>query len=296
MTTAARAVEEWTGVGVSLAEIEKQLRTLRNAAGPAGIPDLRTSVLTHIAWVPPEWEQPATDTLAGLAERHPSRTILLVPDPDAGEDRLDAELAYRCYSLHRLERQVCSEVVTLRLRRARAAAPASIVAPLLIADLPVFLRWRGRPPFGDGAFEQLLDLAHRLVVDSGEWPDVPDAYGELVGTFERAAVSDIAWARTEPWRRSLSRLWPGIAEIETLAVAGPAAEAHLLAGWLRSRLQRPVEAEHEARDRLERVEVDGDEIEPPADPPRTSSDLLSDELDRFRRDRIYEAAARAAGA
>ena len=41
-------------------------------------------MLTHLAWIPSEWEQAATDTLAGLAERHPSRVILLLPDRRGG--------------------------------------------------------------------------------------------------------------------------------------------------------------------------------------------------------------------
>ena len=294
MTTAAGAVEEWTGVGVSLADVEKQLRAMRAAPGPAGVPDLRTSVLTHIAWVPPEWQQAATDTLEGLAERHPSRVILLVPDPDAKEDRLDADLYERCFVRPGVERQVCSEVVILRLLGTKAVAPATIVAPLLIADLPVFVRWRGRPPFGTDTFDQLVVLAERLVVDSAEWPDVPDAYRLRVDVFEHAATSDIAWARTLGWRRRLAALWPEIATIETLGVTGPTAEAHLLAGWLRSRLGRGVGLEHEPAGELELIAVDGDELEPPRDPPASGSDLLSDELDRFTRDRVYEAAVRGA--
>ena len=51
--------------------------------------------------------------------------------------------------------------------------------PLLVTGLPVFLRWRGRPPFGEPTAEQLVDVCDRLIVDSGEWPDVPGAYREL---------------------------------------------------------------------------------------------------------------------
>ena len=75
----------WSGTIGSLAEVSKRLQGLRDETAVDGT-DLRTSVLTHIAWVPPEWAQAATDTLAGLAERHPSRVILLLPEPDAGED------------------------------------------------------------------------------------------------------------------------------------------------------------------------------------------------------------------
>ncbi len=40
--------------------------------------------MTHLAWVPAEWHEAAVDTLAGLGERHPSRGILLFPEPSGG--------------------------------------------------------------------------------------------------------------------------------------------------------------------------------------------------------------------
>jgi glucose-6-phosphate dehydrogenase assembly protein OpcA len=290
----ATELERWSGEGVSVAEIERSLAALRAQAEVDGAPFLRTSVLTHMAWIPPEWEQQALDTLSGLAERHPSRTILLLPQPDGEHDGIDADLSLRCFELPGEERLVCTEVIELRLRGTRRHAPASIVAPLLIADLPVFLRWRGQPPFDGAAFEQLVDTVDRLVVDSTEWEDVPAAYGPLADRFERVAVSDIAWARTQRWRRQLASLWPGIGGVRRIRVRGTGAQAHLLAGWLGARLGRPVALEHEAADRLLGVDVDGEPTPfPPGDPP-AASDVLSDELERYGRDRIYEEAARAA--
>jgi glucose-6-phosphate dehydrogenase assembly protein OpcA len=276
-----------TAENVSLGQIERDLARLRDEAG------MRTSVLTHMAWVPPEWERAAHDTLAGLAERHPSRTILLLPEPDA-EDGLEAQVSLHPFTLPGLEQNVCSEIIELRLRGRRTLAPASIVSPLLIADLPAFLRWRGRPPFGEQAFEQLIEVADRLIVDSTEWPDLPADYAPLAEVFDRVAVSDIAWARTSRWRVQLASLWPEIAAVERIHVHGTAAQANLLAGWLRSRLGRTIALEHTSADRLEGVDVDGRAAPfPPGDPP-ASSDLLSDELDRYGRDPVYEAAVRAA--
>jgi hypothetical protein len=270
-----------------LAEIERELARLRDDSG------MRTSVATHMAWVPAEWERAAFDALEGLAERHPSRTILLLPEPD-GEDGLEAEVSLHCFTLPGLEEDVCSEIIELRLRGKRTVAPASIVAPLLIADLPAFLRWRGKPPFGEQAFEQLIGVADRLIVDSTEWPDLPAGYSQLAEIFERVMVSDIAWARTSRWRRQLASLWPGIAEVERIHVRGTAAQAHLLAGWLRSRLGRVVALEHTPAEKLEGVDVDGEPAQfPPGEAP-APSDLLSDELDRYGRDRVYETAVGAA--
>jgi glucose-6-phosphate dehydrogenase-like protein OpcA len=293
--TARVEVEQWSGEGVRLADVEDALSKLRAASAPAGgPPNLRTSVMTHIAWVPSDWGEQARAALAGMAERHPSRAILLFPEPDSGVDRIDADVSLEDYAIPGVDRNVCSEVVELRLLGKRAKAPASIVGPLLISDLPVFLRWRGEPTWESQELEQLVNIADRMIVDSTEWDDLPYPYRRLAQLFDRTAVSDIAWARTSRWRMILASLWPDIADVRTIRVRGTEAQAHLLAGWLRARLGRPdLGLEHVVADRLEGIDLDGEPVSfPPGDPP-PPSDVLSEELDRYTRDTVYEAAVRA---
>ena len=275
----------------SVREIEREVAALRIAPGE-DVPYQRTSVMTHTAWVPPEWVEAAEDVLAGLAERHPSRTIVLVPEPEE-QDGLEATVGVQVFPSGE-ERQVCAETIRIHLKGRRASAPASVVQPLFLPDLPAFLRWRGVPSFGSDAFESLVGVVDRLIVDSTEWPELPEAYGHLTGVFDRVVVSDIAWARTSRWRRQLASLWPEIRNVERLRVTGTAPQAQLLAGWLSSRLDRPVQVEHEPAEMLESVEIDGKPAPfPPGDPP-APSDLLSEQLDRFERDRVYEEAVRSA--
>jgi len=290
-------LDDWTGKDVRLTEVEKRLRRLHDemesdGSAPPGL-RIQTRVMTHMAWVPPEWLEQARETLAGLAERHPSRTILLVPKPDE-PDGLDAEVSLQCFDVEGATDEVCSEVIELTLRGNRANAPASVVLPLLVADLPAFLRWRGRPPFGSAQWEGLVEVADRVIVDSTEWPDIPDAYTQLGEAFDRTAVSDIAWARTSRWRGRLATMWPRVADVSRIKVRGTRAQALLLAGWLRSRLHHDVAVEHEESERLVGIEVDGEAAPFPAGDRPPSSELLSDELERFGRDRVYEAAALAA--
>ncbi len=273
--------------------MERQLGELREREAADGTPDLRTSVMTHVAWAPPKWADAARKTLAGLDERHPSRTILLFPEPGR-KDLIDVTVSMRCYAVHGVSREVCSEVIELRLGGKRAQAPASIVQPLLISDLPTFCRWRGEPPWGKPELEQLVNVCDRLVVDSSEWARVPAAYERLSELFERIAVSDIAWARTREWRGRIAELWPGIKKAERLSVAGPKADALLLAGWLRSRLRREVALTRRSARELTRVAVDGVAVDAPLGGAPSPSDLLSAELDLFGRDPIYEAAVKAA--
>lgn len=264
-------VDEWADDCATVSEIEDALIELRLRRGFEAKRNLRTTMLTHLAWVPEEWQEAATETLAGLAERHPSRTVLLFPEPDA-QDGLAARVFLECYEVPGSTRHLCNEIVELRLRGARTRAPASIALPLVLPDLPIFLRWRGRPDFGSPVLEQLVDMVDRLVVDSSEWPDVPAAYAELARLFDRIAVSDIAWRRSLPWRAFLARAWPELPD----RIEGPPAEAALVAGWLRSRGGVDVAVER------------GDDL--PFDERLDPSELLSEQLDVFGRDRVYEAA------
>ncbi len=279
----------WSGTDVSVAEIEVELARLReNPDGDDGAPRQRTSVMTHVAWVPPEWLGAARRTLEGMEARHPSRTLLLVPEPESSSE-IDCQLSVPCYAAG--DRDVCGEVIELHLGGDRVRAPASIVVPLAISDLPVFLRWRGEPRFEGSQWGELVELADRVIVDSAEWEEL--RYAELALSFARTALSDLAWARVHPWRVALARRWPGIARAE-IAIAGPRAEGTLLRAWLEARLERTLAPVEPASGLA--VRLDGEEVAADDEPLGTPSDLLSAELDRPGHDRIYEEAVRRAAA
>lgn len=275
-----------------VADIERRLAQLRVAQQDDGVPELRTSTMTHVVWAPPQWLPRARRVLDGLAERHPARTIFLVPEP-ARADGVSARATVRDFELG-AGREVLSEVIEIRLRGRAAEHPASIVLPLLISDLPAFCRWRGEPGFAGSALAELASVCDRFVVDSSEWRHLPRAYVGLAALFDRLCVSDLAWRRGLPWRERLADRWPGIRRAERLRVEGPRADALLLAGWLRSRLRRDVGLTRRHADVLTAVHVDGDPVEPPTGDRPSGSELLSAELDSLARDRVYEAAVRAA--
>src|SRR3954468_18125715 len=79
-------------------EIERELAALRDASSaPGQAPNQRTSVMTHLAWGPGGREGAAGRTMAGLAEQHPSRTILLFPRPDEN-DELGMDASVQCFA------------------------------------------------------------------------------------------------------------------------------------------------------------------------------------------------------
>jgi glucose-6-phosphate dehydrogenase assembly protein OpcA len=277
---------------VTIRDIERELGRLREVStAPDQAPRLRTSVMTHLAWVPERWVEAVEGVMGELGERHPSRVILLFPLPDDSRDAIDAEVDLRCFMREGEEREVCSEVISLRLCGSRSSAPSTIVQPLLVSDIPVFLRWRGDLPFGAAEFEQLVEIADRLVVDSREWGDPEGSFGPLTERFDQTVVSDIAWARTHPWREAVAALWPDVADARRLRVAGPKAEASLLSAWLASRLGCEVDLHVEPAGEIELVEVDGRAATARLEA-KSPADLLSDQLEIFGRDRIYEEAVR----
>jgi glucose-6-phosphate dehydrogenase assembly protein OpcA len=277
-----------------VAEVERQLALARCRQLEDATPELRASTMTHIVWAPPEWLSRVHKVLAGLEERHPARTILLVPRP-RGAAKVTAKVDVRDFDVSD-GHEVLSEVIELRLHGASARHPGSLVQPLLISDLPAFCRWRGEPPWGSVALAELVSACDRLVVDSSEWPAPTRRYGRLAGLFDEIAISDLAWRRGLPWRAALASLWPGIRRAEHLLVEGPQADAELLAGWLQSRLRRPIRLTRRRADTIAAVSVDGEPVKRPPGPRPTGSELLSAELDTVSRDAVYEAAVLAVSA
>jgi hypothetical protein len=275
----------------TISEIDRELAR-RRVDPKTGEPIQRTSVMTHIAWVPMQWVEAAEDVLAGLAERHPSRTIRARARPDA-EDGLEATPRSTAYPLGQ-GRMVCVETIRVHLNGSRAEVPASVVQPLLLPDLPVFLRWRGLPPFGERPFEELVDVVDRLIVDSTEWPELQAPYAQLVEIFDRgdrlrhrlgaheplATAARIALARDQGRKDDRGDRDRGAGQ----AARGLAALAARARRRARARAVRPARG-REGRRRADAV---------PAGRSPDPADLLSDELDRFTRDRVYEDAVRSA--
>lgn len=285
----AAALDEEAGRRLtSVAAIRDELNRLRDEAGGASSPAARTSVMTQVAWVPEQWKDAAVAAFGGLEDAHPSRAILLFPEPAAEGCGFEGEVFLRTFG--RGGKQISAEMIVIWLHGATCELAASVVTPLVRSGLPVFLRWRGELAFGSSQLDDLVDLADRLIVDGREWTGPQQGYERLPDLFDRAAVSDVAWARTEPWRRAVAELWPGISSAQTLRVRSPEPEALLLSCWVRTRLGRDVELQHEPADEIELVAMDGHQAIPVNGGERSPSALLSHELELGTRDPIYEEA------
>src|SRR2546430_643029 len=81
--------------------------------------------------------RPSGGALAGLGAHSPSRTLVLRRH---GADRLDAEAVIECELSDAAGRVgVCHDRVTLTADDARLEHAASLLAPLLLSDLPTVL-------------------------------------------------------------------------------------------------------------------------------------------------------------
>jgi glucose-6-phosphate dehydrogenase assembly protein OpcA len=265
----------WEQHGTSVKEIEAQLARLWGAAEAAsdsatiftekGLPHARTSVLNLIVTVVgAAAAERVVQTMESLGVRHPSRAIVLVADPEAPGDALDARISTHCQvAAATPNERICYEEVVLTVRGESAEHLTGVVAPLLIHDLPTYVWWPGDPPFGHPVFDQLVELADRLIIDSSDFIELLTGMRRLANLRHRAGVGDLAWERLSPWQERIAQFFdaprfrrylPNLSRMHIrYAVPGargggsrrgpslatcaqPMAQAMLLAGWLAARL------------------------------------------------------------
>lgn len=238
---------------VDVSAIERELAALwrEAAAGREGAPAMLRACMSNLVvfCADPEEARAAQEDLAAVAERHPSRAILLVAQGGPRDDALDASVSAVCH-LTGPGRAICSEHVLVSAGRGALQALPSAVRSLLIGDLPTSLWWAARePPLAGGAlFGELASLADQVIYDSAGWQDPAAGVVETASWAEEAAeaaLSDLAWRRLKPWRRALGQaLDParlpgalaGLAELELEHGPHGLPEAWLLVGWLAGRL------------------------------------------------------------
>src|SRR5205085_853152 len=192
----------WQSDGVTVGQVESALSDLRRHEERAAV---RTSVLTLVVVAKDAEEADQTlDVVRHLGARHPSRTLVLVPEDDGDESRLDANAAVRL--LERDGRTVCVEEVILEVRGRARHHLDSLVEPFTLPDLPVAVWLPSRLP---SAGDPLLEAADRVIVDTRVVGSQADALSKLASLSKRCAVTDLSWTRLKPWRQLLASLFEG---------------------------------------------------------------------------------------
>jgi glucose-6-phosphate dehydrogenase assembly protein OpcA len=251
-----RGGETWQSTSVDVAAIEAALAQLWTQAGhrPEGgrrRPPIRSSVMNLLVYVPrAEDAALVTEAIAALTERHPSRTIYVVADPNAPTSSLDASVTTHCSAAD--SGRLCWEQIHITAHGATAAHVPGVVIPLVRPDLPTYLWWMGDTPCEAELFRRMVDLCDRLIVDSGFFARPIEGLAQLAAHQQRAAgdrgVGDVHWMRLTPWRNLAAQFFDG-AELRPYASCidsvrlsytydehthGGLGQALLLAGWLAS--------------------------------------------------------------
>jgi glucose-6-phosphate dehydrogenase assembly protein OpcA len=246
--TLARERSEWRGADVSAGEVAERLTALNREHASHEHSHAATRTLNLLV-------APAHDVapdelmiqLAGLSERHPSRTIVM-REHDAPQ--LDAHVAIDCtIGSGAGSAGHCHDMALLVADAQRLAHADSLVRPLRVAGLPTVL-WL--PGTGTSrAQDSLAALADAVVLDTAaaSGPSLPAAFARAAA-LDLARVRDVAWLRLRRWRRHVAARFddpaaPALLErVERLELrsCGPQqASALLLAGWIAARAGWSVE-------------------------------------------------------
>ena len=270
MATTLAAPAVWTGTGVRIAEVARQLRELRAQLGD-DLSSTTTSVMNLVAWAPNLGEAIDVEAVAdALCDNQPSRVVIVVPAD--GGDRIDARVEVMSHTRPATGRTLLVEQIILTLHGAVAAHAGSAVIPLLRSELPTFLWWPTAPDPTSPTFLELLRVADRLVSETGRGLRGHVALERLasVARDSPAPVTDLAWAVLTAWRQVITTALRGT-DLAALRSQGtsvtvtcpsgePSLEAHLLAGWLMDTLGNATTvrfAERPGAEDILGVKIDG---------------------------------------
>ena len=243
---------DWHGQDVSLDEVLGQLTRLRAelvVPGPHdyNLPHARNSVMNLVAVAADDdVAGRAATTGAELGAQHPSRTIIIQPNP-SGKPRIDASIRTHAHDLV-AGVPIQYEEIRLKVQGDPANFLYSLVEPFLLPDVRTHLWWLGTPLWESETFREVLPFVDTLVVDSGHFERPYSSFLALARIEDAMhppqAVADFQWSRLKPWREAVAQVFAphdrraflyGVTSIEldyTGRDRGNRVRAALLAGWL----------------------------------------------------------------
>lgn len=202
------------------------------------------------------------ETVSRLRDFLPSRTIILLSrDDDENDDPdhtvFDIHVELREQQRHDEKSGLRFETITITADHEEFGELASLVSPLIVAELPDFLWWPGGDFARNTLFNDLLNLVDRVIVDSAQlgrdasgvaaMKDLVDEDDDTVAPL----IGDFTWRRLAPWRQLIAQFFDppdvqrSLATIEQVTISyadtrsdgsSGFASALLTVGWLASRL------------------------------------------------------------
>lgn len=246
-----------TAKDVSVSQVEQELSKIWQSYGDHAA--ARASTFNLIVYEPEDSDNATRmASIDAIASQSPCRVISLVPV--SGEDEgLSAQVAAYCPIQKSRSSLVCGEYITLQGTKDAFNRANSLIADLLIPDLPVFLWWKTSPAPNTRIFEKLVNLSDRIIFDSANFSDPEgDLLKEYAMIKSEVQIADLNWQRLAPWQELTAQAFDppdrraAVWDIDGVTIdyeRGNSAQALMFLGWIASRLQwRPVS----------RVKVGGD--------------------------------------
>jgi glucose-6-phosphate dehydrogenase assembly protein OpcA len=201
---------------VNIARIEKELAGLWKEAAHGDVDSGNAAVVRAVSFNlvlitdENDAEQKCSDLLDEIESVHPCRSILAI-FREAGQHSLNAWVSARCHTSGS-SKQICSEQITVCCEGGRPEELASVVLPLILPDLPVFVWWRRQKIAWDD-LKALHACARRFILDSNAAPFDPgifnDAHRLIQSNSGCLYVSDLNWRRLHGWCRALADSFDG---------------------------------------------------------------------------------------
>lgn len=242
-----------------VADLEAELSALwRSAAEDPAAKNAVTRACTLTLLIYVESDEAADEVnnlVAEVTRQNPCRAIIMMLEPEASPSGLEAWVSAHCHLPVVGEKQVCSEQITIRARGEAGQGLASVVLPLTVSGLPIFLWWRAGdfspPPY----FDQILRLTQHVIVDTARFSPSGTHLQDLAASLHKFAgriqLTDLNWSRITPWRELIAQCFDSpdrrpyldrLSEVrieyeqDSARLVTQRAQALLLTGWLASRL------------------------------------------------------------
>lgn len=196
-----------------------------------------------------------TTTVSQLSDFLPSRTIIFITAPSVQRENtwhVDVQLNEGQASTDGAA--IRFETITITVDPKMAGYLASLVAPLLISELPTFLWWPTGDFVGNILFTDIVEIVDRLILDSARLGNDARALAQmrtLLDDEDDPRLGDFTWLRLQPWRQLIAQFFDPtevqecLDEIAQVNIAyaqhrqdngSGLAAALLIVGWLGSRL------------------------------------------------------------
>ncbi|MBV6433590.1 MAG: hypothetical protein IANPNBLG_03768 [Bryobacteraceae bacterium] len=229
---------------VSPEAILKELGELWVALGAgdeAGV--LRACAMTLIIAADEEEEAGVLgEMIAGIMHDHPSRAIVLRVR-DGSDPDIESRVLAQCWMPFGRRQQICCEQIEIMASETGLEDVPRIVLGVMAPDLPVVLVCRSPKLFCLPAFQPLLSVAGKVIVDSRCASEPRKMLARIASLRQLGhSIHDLAWTALTPWREVIAGAFDDRATLSHLhelhhvsikgGKRGPGPEVWYLGAWL----------------------------------------------------------------